>query len=75
MEVPYSKRLSESIKKACSKHWVQVYFKECMTIKNLLMVPKDKDSILKRVESYMDTKCDRVECDEVYIGESSRIFG
>ena len=54
MVVPYSKGLSESIKKACSKHGAQVYFKGGMTIKNLPIAPKDKDPILKRVESYMN---------------------
>ena len=42
------------LKKACSKHRVQVYFKGGMTIKSLLVAPKDKDSILKKVESYTD---------------------
>ena len=51
--VPYSKGLSESLKNACSKHGVQVYFKGGMTIKSLLVAPKDKDPILKK-ESYTD---------------------
>ena len=33
---------------------VQVHFKGGLTIKNLLMAPKDKDHILKKVESYTD---------------------
>ena len=75
MVVPYSKGLSESLKKACSKQWVQVYFKGGMTIKNLLVVPKDKDPTLKKSGVIYRYKCDRVECDEEYIGESSRTFG
>ena len=74
MVVPYSKALSESIKKACSKHGVQVSFKGRLTIKNLLMAPKDKDPILKNCGVIYRYKCDRVECDEEYIGESSRTF-
>ena len=36
------------------KYGVQVYFKGGMAIKDLLVAPKDKDPILKRVESYTD---------------------
>ena len=73
MVVPYSKGLSESIKKACSKHEVQVYFKG-LTFKNLFMAPKDKDPILKKSGVIYRYKCGRVECDEEYIRESSRTF-
>ena len=38
--VPYYKGLSESLKKVCSKHGVQVYFKGGTTIKNLLIGSK-----------------------------------
>ena len=54
MLIPFSKGLNESLKKACSKHRVQVYFKGGMTIKSLLVAPKDKDPILKKVESFID---------------------
>ena len=53
---------------------VQVHFKGGLTIKNLLMAPKDKDPILKKSGVIYRYKCDRVECDEEYIGESARIF-
>ena len=39
--------LSENLKKVCSKHAVQVYFKGGNTIKNLLVAPKDQDPIQK----------------------------
>ena len=55
MVIPYYKGISESIKKTCSKHGVQVYFKGGNTIKNLLVTPKDQDTIHKKVESYIDT--------------------
>ena len=42
------------MKKTCSEYGVQVYFKGGNTIKNLLMAPKDKDTIQKKVESYTD---------------------
>ena len=54
MVVPYYHGLSESIKRSCKKYGVQMHFKGGLTIKNLLMAPKDKDHILKKVESYTD---------------------
>ena len=45
------------------------------TIKNLPMNPKDKDPILKRSGVIYRFKCNRVKCDEEYIGESARTFG
>ena len=53
----------------------QVYFKGGHTIKSLLMNPKDKDPILKKSGVIYRYKCGRVDCDEEYIGESSRAFG
>ena len=73
--VPYYQGLSESVKRTCNKHWVQVYFKGGVTIKSLLMASKDQDTMLKRSGVIYKYKCDRVECDEEYIGESSRTFG
>ena len=73
--VLYVKRLSESIKNECRKHGVQVYCKGGNTIKSLLMTPKDKDPIIKRSGIIYRYKCNRVNCDDEYIGESSRTFG
>ena len=44
-------------------------------MKNLLMVPKDKDPMLKKSGIIYSYKCGRVDCDEEFIGESSRTFG
>ena len=74
MVVPYYRGLSESLKKVCNRHGVQVYFKGGNTIKNLLVAPKDQDPILKKSGVINRYKCDRVDCDEEYIGESSRVF-
>ena len=52
---------------------LEVHFKGGLTIKNL-MAPKDKDHILKKSGDIYRYKCDRVECDEVYIGEWARTF-
>ena len=73
--VPYYSGLSESIKNIGSKFGVQVYFKEGTTIKNLLMSPKDKDPIQKQSGVIYRYHCDRVDCDEEYIGESSGTLG
>ena len=73
--VQYYKGLSESVKKKCSNDGVQVYFKGGITIKNLLVAPKDKDPLLKKSVVIYSYKCGRVECDEEYIGECSRTFG
>ena len=42
---------------------------------NLLVAPKDLDPIQKKSGVMYRYKCDRVDCDEEYIGESSRVFG
>ena len=75
MVIPYYKGISESIKKTCSKHGVQVYFKGGNTIKNLLVALKDQDTIQKKSGVIYRYKYDRMECNEEYIGESSRTFG
>ena len=72
--VPYQKGLSESFKNICNNHGVQVYFKGGKTIKNLLMAPKDQDPMKNRSGVIYRFKCNRVECDDEYIGESSRTF-
>ena len=73
--VPYYSGLSENIKNIGRKFGVQVYFKEGTTIKNLLMTPKDKKPIQKQSGVIYRYQCDRMDCDEEYIGVSSRTFG
>ena len=75
MVVPYTKGLSDSLMKVCSKHVVHVYFRGGQTIRSLLGAPEDKDPILMKSGVTYRYKCDRVECDEEYIGDSSRTFG
>ena len=72
--VPYYQGLSESVKRTCNKYGIQVHFRGGVTIKGLLMAPKDPDPMLKRSGVIYKYTCDRVECDEEYIGESSRNF-
>ena len=72
--VPYHQGLSENFKRTCSRYRIQVHLKGGLTIKNLLMAPKDKDTIKKKSGVIYIYKCNRVECDEEYIGESARNF-
>ena len=39
------------------------------------MAPKDKDHITKKSGVIYRFKCEKLECDEEYIGETSRTFG
>ena len=73
--VPYYSGLSESIKNIGRKFGVQVYCKGGTTIKNFLMTPKDKDPIHKQSGVIYRYQCNRVDCDEEYIGDSPRTFG
>ena len=73
--VTYSRNLSESFKNTCKKYGIQVYFRGGKTIKNLLVAPKDREHITQKSGIIYRFKCDRVECDEEYIGESARTFG
>ena len=49
--------------------------KELTLSRKFLMAPKDHDTIQKKSGVIYRYKCDRVECDEEYIGESSRSCG
>ena len=50
-------------------------FKSGKTLKVELVAPKDKDHITKKSGIIYRFKCDRLKCDEEYIGEISRTFG
>ena len=73
--VPYNQGLSESFKNIGKKYGIQVHFKSGRTIKDELVAPKDRDHITKKSGIIYRFKCDRLECDEEYIGETSRTFG
>ena len=47
--IPYTQGLCESIKKICGRYGIQTHFKGGSTIKNLLVSPKDKDSVVSRM--------------------------
>ena len=73
--VPYNEGLSKSFKNICKWYGIQVHFKSGKTIKDELVAPKDKDHIIKKSGIIYKFKCDRLECDEEYIGEIARTFG
>ena len=71
---PYNKGLSESFKNIFKKYGIQVHFTSGKTLKDELVAPKVKDHITKKSGIIYRFKCDRLECDEEYIGETSRTF-
>ena len=54
---------------------IQVHFKSGKTLKHELVAPKDKDHIIKTSGTIYRFKCDWLECDEEYIGETSGTLG
>ena len=72
--VPYTKGLSETCKKICRRHGIEMHFKGANTIRQLLVHPKDKDDILKKSGVIYMYKFGRVACEDEYIGESGRTF-
>ena len=72
--VPYTQGTSDSFKNICQRYGIQVHFKGGMTLKNLLVSPKDKESITKKSSVIYWFRCDRIDCEEECIGESSRMF-
>ena len=67
--------LSESFKNICKRYGIQAHFKSGKTLKDELVAPKDKDHITKKNGLIYRCKTDSLECDEEYIGETSRAFG
>ena len=74
MVIPYYQGMSHSLQKTWRAYGVQVYFQGGYIIKNVLMAPKDQDAIHNKSGIIYIYHCDRVECDEEYIAESSRTF-
>ena len=70
--VPYKQCLSESCRNIYRKLWVEMYFRGA--IRDLLVHPKDRDTILQKSGVIYRYKCGRVDCEEEYIGESGRTF-
>ena len=73
--VPYNEGLSETFKNLCKRYGIEVHFKSGKTIKDELVAPKDKDHITQKSGVIYRYKCDMLECNEEYIGETDRTFG
>ena len=71
----YSECLSETVKNICKRYGIHIHFKSDKSIKDEMVAPKDKDHITKKSGIIYRYKCDRLECDEEYIGETARTFG
>ena len=54
---------------------MEVYFRGGSTIRDLLVHPKDRDTILKKNRVIYRYRCGSVNCEEEHIGESGRTFG
>ena len=72
--VPYNEGLSETFKNICKRYGIQVHFKSGKNINDELVAPKDQDHITWKSGIIYRYKCDRLECDEEYIGETARTF-
>ena len=73
--VTYHEGLSETFKNLCRRYGIEVHFKSGKTIKDELVAPKDKDQITNKSGVIYRYKCDMLECEEEYIGETARTFG
>ena len=72
--IPYTQGISESMKNICRKHGVAVHIKGGQTIKNILVSPKDKDTMTNKNSVIYSYTCGMIDCNEEYIGESGRTF-
>ena len=73
--IPYSKGIGEIIKQICGKYGIQVHFRGNSTIKQALMKPKDQDPMDSKSGVIYSYQCNHMDCDEEYIGETSRTLG
>ena len=73
--VPYHQGLREIFKRTCKKYDIEVHLKGGPTIKNLLITPKDKDPILKKVGSYTDSNATGWSVMKSILGSQLEILG
>ena len=75
INTPKPNNRSNSNKTISKKYGIEVHFKSGKSIKDELVAPKDQDHLTKKSGIIYRYKCDRLECDEEYIGETARTFG
>ena len=73
--IPYTKGIAKSIKQTRGKYGIQAHFKGNTTIKQVLMKPKDWDPKDNKSGSMYSYQHHHLDCDEEYIGETSRTLG
>ena len=73
--IPYTQSLCKSIKKIFGRYGIQTHFKGSSSIKNLLVSPKDKDSMVNYSRAIYWFQCGDLTCNDEYIGGTSRTFG
>ena len=73
--VPYIQCIGEKVKKVCKAKGIQVHFKGTITLRTLLVRPRDKDPKLNKSGVIYHFKCPAINCTEAYIGESGRALG
>ena len=67
------KGLGQTCKNICRKHGVEVYFRGS-TIRDLLVLLRIRDTILKKSGVIYRYRCERVDGEEEYIGELGQNF-
>ena len=70
--IPYTQGLCESIKKICGRYGIQTHFKGGSTMKNLLVSPKVKDTMVNQSDAIYWYQSGDLGCDNEYIGGTSR---
>ena len=73
--IPYTQGLGESIKNIHKKYGIQTHSKGNKTMKDILVKPKDKDPLDRKSVTAYWYQCGELQCDDEYIGETSRTFG
>ena len=73
--IPCTKGITKSIKQVCGKYGIQIHFKGNQTIKQILRKPKDKDPKDSKSRVIYSYQCTHLDCNEEYIGETSRTLG
>ena len=73
--ISYTQGLCKSITKISGRYGEQTHFKGNSTIKNLLVSPRDKDSMVNKSAAMYWFQCSDLTCNDEYIGEISRTFG
>ena len=67
--IQYTQGLGDSFKMICSKYGIHTHFKGNMTLKQLLVIPKDQDPKDRKSGVIYSYQCGEIGCGEEYIGE------